>query len=467
MATLDPLDQGYVEHRLAEEWLIGGDRSFAFDVFNQRLYELNQRIRESHLPTILLAEPDPVQFLVSFMAACVAKCPVFLGNPRWAEVEWHQVVERVQPDVIWASSELQRISSYDRYDRTERGRIDAGQIMIPTGGSSGQIRFAIHTWQTLIASARGFQDYFNSECVNACCVLPLYHVSGLMQFMRCFISGGTLAVSRFGDLETGNTLPFNPAEFFLSLVPTQLQRLLQNPHAASQLARFQTVLLGGAPAWADLLETARHYQIRLAPTYGMTETASQIATLKPEEFLAGYVSVGRILPHATVTIAPDCQNRESAMGQLSIYAKSLAFGYFGDRPFNGVFQPDDLGFIDDWGYLHIVGRSSDKIITGGENVFAAEVEAAIRATGFVRDVGVIGVGDRHWGEAVTAIYVPLGHTASSENLSRALMGQLTKFKHPKHWIRVDSLPRNEQGKLNRIALQQLAETLMKYSPTDS
>ncbi|MGJ3254248.1 MAG: 2-succinylbenzoate--CoA ligase [Elainellaceae cyanobacterium] len=458
MASLDSLDRGYVEHRLAEEWLIGGDRSLAFRLFKQRLHELNQRVRESHMPTILLAELDPVQFLASFIAACVAKCPVFLGNPRWTKVEWQQVVERVQPDVIWASPELQRISSYTRYDRTEQGRIGRGQIMIPTGGSSGQIRFAIHTWQTLVASVRGFQDYFNSECVNACCVLPLYHVSGLMQFMRCFVSGGTLAVSQFRDLETDNTLPFNPAEFFLSLVPTQLQRVLENPQAASQLARFQTVLLGGAPAWADLLETARHYQIRLALTYGMTETASQIATLKPEEFLAGCVSAGRILPHATVTIDPDYQNQGSTMGRLSIYAKSLALGYFGDRPFNGLFQPDDLGFIDDQGYLRLVGRSSDKIITGGENVFAAEVAAAIRKTGLVRDVTVIGVGDRHWGEAVTAVYVPSGHASNPENLSQALTGQLTKFKHPKHWIRVDSLPRNAQGKLNRRAMQQLAET---------
>ncbi|MGJ3248589.1 MAG: 2-succinylbenzoate--CoA ligase [Elainellaceae cyanobacterium] len=460
MASLDSLDCRYVEHRLAEDWLIGGDRSLAFHVFNQRLSELNQRIRESHPPTILLADPDPVQFLAGFMAACVAECPVFLGNSRWTKVEWQHVMERVQPDVIWASSELQCMSSYNRRDRTAQGRIDAGQIMVPTGGASGQIRFAIHTWQTLVASVQGFQDYFNRECVNACCVLPLYHVSGLMQFMRCFISGGTLAVSQFGDLETGNTLPFNPAEFFLSLVPTQLQRVLQNPHAISQLARFQTVLLGGAPAWADLLETARRYRIRLAPTYGMTETASQIATLKPEEFLAGCVSVGRILPHATVTVEPDYQNRKSATGRLSIYAKSLALGYFGDRPFNGLFQPDDLGFTDDQGYLHIVGRSSDKIITGGENVFAAEVETAIRKTGLVRDVGVIGVSDRHWGEAVAAIYVPSGHATSAETLSHALMGRLTKFKHPKHWIRVDSLPRNAQGKLNRRAMQQLAETLL-------
>jgi len=100
-----------------------------------------------------------------------------------------------------------------------------------------------------------------------------------------------------------------------------------------------------------------------------------------------------------------------------------------------------------------VGRSSDKIITGGENVFASEVEAAIRTTGLVKDVCVVGVGDRHWGEIVTAFYVPSHNTTELNQLSRALQPILSKFKQPKRWIAVTQIPRNAQGKINRQQLQ--------------
>ncbi|MCZ0903636.1 AMP-binding protein, partial [Microcoleus sp. HI-ES] len=256
-------------------------------------------------------------------------------------------------------------------------------IMIPTGGSSGKIRFAIHTWETLTASVQGFQQYFQADKINSFCVLPLYHVSGLMQFMRSFTTKGKLAIQPFKELENGQICDIEPEEFFISLVPTQLQRLLQNPDTANWLGRFHSVLLGGAPAWPELLETARNYQIKLAPSYGMTETASQIATLKPEDFLAGNNSSGQTLPHAQITIRSAngeilCDNQ---IGNIAVNAKSLALGYypenFADRQY---FQLDDLGFFDQNNYLNIVGRSSDKIITGGENVFPAEVEAVVRST---------------------------------------------------------------------------------------
>ena len=108
-----------------------------------------------------------------------------------------------------------------------------------------------------------------------------------MQFMRSFTTGGKLVITSSKKLEASQLPNINPADFFISLVPTQLQKLLQNPELTQWLSKFSTVLLGGAPPWDELLEKARYHQIRLAPTYGMTETASQIATLKPDEFLKG------------------------------------------------------------------------------------------------------------------------------------------------------------------------------------
>ncbi len=340
------------------------------------------------------------------------------------------------------------------------------QIMIPTGGSSGKIKFAVHTWDTLTASVRGFREYFEVDKINSFCVLPLYHVSGLMQFMRCFITGGKLVILPFKKLEYNqkyNTNHVEQLDYFISLVPTQLERLLQKIDLTQWLGKFSTVLLGGAPAWDELLQKARFHHIQLAPTYGMTETASQIATLKPEDFLKGKIGCGKVLPHAKVEIIAEKGEylKTNQIGSINIKAESLALGYY---PLNGEIQTclqiDDLAFLDKQGYLHIVGRNSDKIITGGENVYPAEVEAAIRATQMVTDVCVIGVADKHWGEVVTAIYVPKLDVLYKD-IQTLLKQKLSNYKIPKVWIPVSSLPRNSQGKINRQKLDEIAREYSK------
>ncbi|NEQ40143.1 MAG: 2-succinylbenzoate--CoA ligase, partial [Okeania sp. SIO3I5] len=333
-------------------------------------------------------------------------------------------------------------------------------IMIPTGGSSGKIKFAVHTWENLMSSVRGFQEYFQVQEINSFCVLPLYHVSGLMQFMRSFTTGGNLIIlPSYKDIFDKKEWNINPNEFFISLVPTQLQKLLQNAEIANWLSNFQTVLLGGAPAWEELFDAARKYQIKLAPTYGMTETASQVATLKPEDFLAGNNSNGQVLPHAKIIVQSESGEilGQNQIGNIIIKASSLALGYYPNILNNyESLATDDLGFFDPQGYLKIVGRSSQKIITGGENVFPKEVEAAILATGLVSDVCVIGLADKYWGEIVTAIYVGNTFQVSRENLLAAIDGKLSKFKQPKYWVRVESLPRNSQGKVNQKLLKEIA-----------
>ncbi len=453
----------YLKQRASDNWLIGHD-SRQFTALADQLYlELTELLHRGTAPKILLAERDPVRFLAGFIAACAAGCPVFLCNPNWVRQEWQQVIELVQPNLILGHGDW-GLAVRDYYPSLQPPILNPQWIMIPTGGSSGKIRFAMHTWETLMASVQGFQQYFQLNQVNSFCVLPLYHVSGLMQFLRSFTTGGCLTILPFKELEASETCGIDPAKFFISLVPTQLQRLLQPP--ASWLSRFPTVLLGGAPAWLELLEQARQRGIRLAPTYGMTETASQIATLKPEDFLNGYNSCGQVLPHAKVTIRSSTGQLLGAnqTGIITIQAESLALGYYPEFFTNrNNFQLDDLGFFDDRGYLNIVGRSSNKIITGGENVYPDEVEAAIRATQLVNDVCVIGIPDPHWGQVVTAVYVPSNSSVATAALQAALEDKLSRFKRPKSWITVESLPRNSQGKLNREQLQQIATASLQIS----
>ncbi|MBD2429868.1 MULTISPECIES: 2-succinylbenzoate--CoA ligase [Fischerella] len=459
------------------------DRSDELPQLTEQCYiELTQFSQCQTLPKIILAECEPTRFLAGLIAAVTAKCPVFLCNPNWAKQEWQQVFDLVQPDIIWGTAAMmgrwgggvigRQLSSITPTLR-EAGcastphlpislSFNYPHIMIPTGGSSGKIKFAVHTWETLTASVRGFTEYFQLEKINSFCVLPLYHVSGLMQFMRCFTTGGKLVISPFKEIAEYQLNQFEAAEFFISLVPTQLQSLLQNSDLTTWLSQFQTVLIGGAPAWDEILEKARYYQIRLALTYGMTETASQIATLKPDDFLNGKVNSGQILPHAKVIICNDKGDilNTNQAGNITIQSESLALGYYplaaNQQPLAPTFSTDDIGFIDNNGYLNIVGRNSDKIITGGENVYPTEIESAIKATAMVSDVCVVGIPDQYWGQAVTAIYVPKNLNYSVAEIQNLLKDKLSKFKLPKYWISVENLPRNSQGKINRQQLRAIA-----------
>jgi len=480
----------HLRDRAKENWLLGCDRAQLIELTESRFQALQNHIfRSGSPPTVLLGEVEPLAFLAGFVAATATQCPVFLGNPYWAEAEWQQVLHRVQPDIVWShlnqrpsQEDSASISAPNLFTPNDsKPSPQPGWIMIPTGGSSGQIRFAIHTWQTLLASVRGFKQYFQIEQINSYCVLPLYHVSGLMQFIRSFTSGGKLVILPFKKIETSKGTESGKdivdaqeillPEFVLSLVPTQLQGLLQSSQSTCWLSRFHMVLLGGAPAWSDLLATAKRQKIRLAPTYGMTETASQIATLKPEDFLRGQTGSGQQLPHAELTIC-DREGRSlppHQIGTVTVQASSLALGYYPERFHQAVFQTDDLGYLDADGYLHIVGRNSQKVITGGENVFPVEVEAAIRSTQLVRDVCVFGLPDAHWGEAVTAAYVPISPDITIAMLQTALEPHLSKFKRPKYWIPLSQISRNAQGKVNYQQLKQLSasQTLTSIACTSS
>jgi O-succinylbenzoic acid--CoA ligase len=203
----------------------------------------------------------------------------------------------------------------------------------------------------------------------------------------------------------------------------------------------------------------------------MTETASQVVTLKPEDFLKGNNSSGQVLPHAQVTIRSSTGEilGENQIGIITIQADSLALGYYPINPKSKIEnrKSDDLGFFDEQGYLTIIGRRSNKIITGGENVFPAEVEAAIQGTQLVADVCVIGVPDSQWGQIVTAVYVPQTQAISTEVLKTALADKLSKYKRPKYWVQVESLPRNSQGKVNYEQLQTIVTAWLESQKASS
>ncbi|MEL7224505.1 MAG: AMP-binding protein, partial [Cyanobacteria bacterium J06576_12] len=255
--------------------------------------------------------------------------------------------------------------------------------------------------------------------------------------------------------------------------PTPLLRANKAPWLAS----FHAILLGGAPPWPSLLKHAATHNLPLCLSYGMTETAAMVSATHPQDFLQGHpLGSGHAMPHAVIRIEKKGQALSAGeVGQVVVRSKSIALGYYNAPSPNfapNTFYTDDLGYLDADGTLHITGRASGKIISGGENIFPAEVEAALRSTGQVSDVCVVGLPHPTWGEAVSAAYVPAGESVSPNSLKTALVtprdsdkGEplLSRYKVPKYWFALPHLPRNAQGKLNRSALLAQLKTLSNSS----
>lgn len=375
-------------------------------------------------------EAEPARFIRAFTNAVSAGGPVFIADPNWGERE------RAQFDVL--------IGQKGRSE--EALGSERGWICIPTGGSSGDVKLARHDEKTLAAAVAGFCTHFGVTQVNVVGLLPLHHVSGFVAWMRTVLTSGTYLPWSWKAVEAGEqpALPVVGGDWFLSLVPTQLQRLLGDKEAEDWLRGFRAVFVGGGPAWPELVEAGARARLPLAFSYGMTETAAMVTALRPEEFLSGRRGNGAALPHAKIILGDE--------GRIIVEGLSLFRGYWPELRRSAAWATEDLGRFDAGGSLHVLGRRDALIITGGEKVDPVEVEAALRATGQFEDVVVLGIPDPEWGEAVTAFYAE-----PTRNVFRPpTLGELAPYKRPKRYVAVADWPRNAQGKISRVTLRDRA-----------
>jgi len=376
-------------------------------------------------PARVVEERDPSRFMEVFAQALAGSSDIFLADPSWRTAERATLSRHLGGE----------------------GAGERGWLMVPSGGASGGLKFARHDSRTIAAAVGGFCRHFGLQRVNSVCVLPLHHVSGFMAWMRSAITGGEFIPWDWKEVESGRYPGSLPADCCISLVPTQLQRLLKAPAAVDWLRRFRIVFVGGAPAWEGLLDEAAALRLPLSPGYGATETAAMAAALRPEEFLQGVRGCGAALPHARIEIADG--------GAVRISGESLYRGYHPQFRDDRAWTTGDLGAFDANGSLTIFGRSDDVIVTGGKKVSPGEVEAALLASGEFEDVAVVGLPDAEWGQVVVACHPAGGRPPRPERLVAALSG-LAPYKRPKSYKSVSPWPRNAQGKVNRAELRVLA-----------
>lgn len=384
----------------------------------------------------VVEERDPARFMAAFTAAVAGGGNVFLADPDWDDSRralFNRLVATPTADAAGGTA----------------GRAGRGWLCLPTGGSGGGVKLARHDETTLSAAALGFARHFGAARVNVLGLLPLHHVSGLMAWMRTVFTGGVYQSADWSALAAGQRPPL-PAvgDWFVSLVPTQLARLLADPEAVDWLRRFRAILLGGGPAWPELLDRALAAHLPVSAAYGSTETAAMVAAQHPEDFLAGRRDCGTALPHACLTL--------DAEGRLLIEAGSLFHGYWPEWREPGPWRTDDLAELDGEGRLRVLGRADAFIITGGKKVDPLAVEAVLRATGRWADVAVVGVPDSDWGQRVVACHTAGPGPAADADVELLVRAKLTPAERPKSYVAVTPWPRNAQGKVDRGALLRAA-----------
>jgi o-succinylbenzoate---CoA ligase len=321
--------------------------------------------------------------------------------------------------------------------------MDDLQCRILTSGTSGAPRPVGLTYGNFLFSAVGsaFNIGVDPDDRWLCC-LPLSHVAGLSIILRSVIYGTTAVLLDGFDLEKVSKTLSDGDISLLSLVPTQLIRLLE---AGADLSHPRAILIGGGPVPPDALREALGRGANVVQTYGMTEACSQITTLSTVDAERKNGSAGRPLLTTHVRI----EDGEILVQGPTVARESIEADEW--------LHTGDLGHIDEEGFLYVTGRRSEVIVTGGENVMPAEVEARLLAHSAVADAAVVGRPDPEWQEAVCALVV-LGddEEVTEEELRAHCSESLAPYKVPKQVDFVSGLPRTPSGKLLRGQLPEPA-----------
>lgn len=325
-------------------------------------------------------------------------------------------------------------------------------VLMFTSGTTGRPKAARLTFENFFASAAA--SAFNigiSPADRWLACMPLCHIGGLSILTRSLLQGTTVVLHRAFDPAAVNGALRDEAVTLLSVVPTMLQRMLEadtDPYPPT----VRAVLVGGGPVSRELLQQAADRGLPVLQTYGLTEATSQVTTLAPADALGHLGSAGK--PLVGIQLRIDAPPGEA--GEILVAGPTVFAGYFDDPAAtaralrDGWLHTGDIGRLDSDGFLYVLDRRNDLIVSGGENVYPAEVEAALEAHPGVREAAVVGVPDPRWGQVVAAALVlEPGATVEESELDAWLRPRLAGYKLPRRWLVLDALPRTTSGKLQR------------------
>ena len=431
--------------------LVAGDRTWSFAELDAQVDAAAAALDLDTGERVGIRAANSAGYAVAIHALMRQGAVLVPLNTRLTEPETAFQIADAEVTRVLTDAELDALVSAQparASQQTGQFALDAWHSIVYTSGTTGQPKGAILTyanhWWSATASALNL-GLLADDCWLAC--LPLFHVGGLSILLRGVICGMRVVVqSRFDPAEVNRGID-QCGVTIVSVVSTMLDRMLSERAERPYPSRLRCVLLGGGPAPLPLLERAAAANVPVVQTYGLTETGSQIVTLSPEDALRKLGSAGKPLMGSSLRIEAD--------GEICVTGPSVSPGYLHHPPRDGWLHTGDLGYLDEDGFLYVLDRRDDLIVSGGENVYPAEVEAALLAHPAVAEAGVIGVPDTEWGRSVTAVVVLRpGLSVTSDELTAFCRERLAAYKVP-HLIefRPQALPRNASGKLLRRELR--------------
>lgn len=342
--------------------------------------------------------------------------------------------------------------------------LDDVHTIIYTSGTTGNPKGVMLTygnhWWSAIGSALNLGIHENDRWLT--CV-PMFHVSGLSILMRSVIYGVTAIIHETFDAEKANQAINEHGVTIMSVVTAMLTKMVDTLGEKGYPDSFRCMLLGGGPAPQILLEKCRDLGIPVFQSFGMSETASQIVTLAPEDMLDRLGSAGKPLFPAELRIEKDGKTTAAGeVGEIVVRGPNVTKGYLKREAEtqkalrDGWLYSGDLGYVDEEGFLYVLDRRKDLIISGGENVYPAEIEAVLAAHPAIEDAGVIGMEDERWGQVpVACVKTKATQVFDEGEIVGFCRDRLAGYKVPSRVYQVDELPRNASRKLLRRKLSGL------------
>lgn len=323
-----------------------------------------------------------------------------------------------------------------------------------TGAPKGvQQTFTNHWWSAMGSAL----NLGLSDKDSWLCPVPLFHISGFSIMMRSLIYGIPVYLFATFDEEEINRYLISGEGTIISVVSVMLKRLLENLGTRRYHSNFRCMLLGGGPIDEMTLANCQKNDIPVIQSYGMTETASQVVALNFKMAKQKLGSSGLPLFPVELKIADENEQQVKPYehGEILLKAPNITRGYLhqAERKVEDWFHTGDIGYLDEEGYLFVVSRLADIIISGGENIYPAEVEQVLLAYSGICDAAVVGVQDKVWDQIPVAYLVlEVGANLDTEALREFCETKLARYKIPKKFIVIRELPRNAAGKIMRHQL---------------
>lgn len=463
-----------------------GERNVTYSEYDRLVTDAARRLRRlsiSHGDRVAILGRNSIEYAVLVFAAARASATSVLLNPRHSPEEWASAVAQSHSRVLLLDSEFRDQVTFtsvpiwtidgDTSDSITRivpadeevaREIDTEleATVVFTSGSSGQPKGVIHTYVSHYLNAVGSNENIRLDSDDCWLLsLSLCHVGGLAILFRTALSRASAFLTRRFDLEEANALIDSETVTHLSLVPTMLSALLLDRRNRPLPPTLEAALVSGAPIPASLIEKSRELNLPLYTSYGLTEAGSQVCTLAPNDKPDRFDTVGRPLKHRELSII-DSAGRPAAdgsVGEILIRGEVLLKSYLdGNQPLDseGWFHTGDLGKMDTRGYLTVLGRKDDMMISGGENIYPREIEMAAEDFAGVTGCAVIAVDDEKWGQR-PVLFVETTQPTDFDlvSLRNHLQQRLSRLKMPDAVLAVETLPRLGIGKLDKGKLAEL------------